>query len=140
MLDGSSALERFIRWVMRDTVYGRVYAATVIAQTGSTVDLLPESSELSAAGLQGVPVMYGAPGIEAVFAPGTKMLLIFQDGRPDRPLAICFDGAAILLKLGGGSSPVARVGDQITLTSAVSAGSPCTGVGIITGGSAKVLA
>ncbi len=140
MLDGSTALERFIRWVMRDTVYSRVYAATVIVQTGSTVDLLPESEELSASGLQGVPVMYGAPGVEAMFPPGTKMLLIFQDGRPDRPLAICFDGAAILLKLGGGSSPVARVGDQISLTSATCPAGACTGVGIITGGSSKVLA
>lgn len=140
MLDGSSALERFIRWVMRDTVYSRVYSATVVAQIGQTVDLLPDSDDLRGSGLQGVPLMYGAPGIEAQFLPGTKVLLIFQDGRPDRPLAICFDGAAILLKLGGGSSPVARVGDTITLTTATAGGTPCTGQGIIVGGSPVVQA
>lgn len=140
MLDGASALERFIRWVMRDSVYSRVYAATVVAQTGSTVDLLPDSDDLRGTGLQGVPVMYGAPGIEAQFPPGTKMLLIFQDGRPDKPLAICFDGAALVLKLGGGSSPVARVGDQIALTAATGPTGPVTGVGIITGGNPQVLA
>lgn len=140
MLDGAGALERFIRWVTRDAIYSRVYSATVVAQVGQTVDLLPDSQELQGGGLQGVPLMYGAPGVEAQFLPGTKVLLLFQDGRPDRPLAICFDGAAILLKLGGGSSPVARVGDTVTLTTATCPAGACTGQGIITGGSAVVQA
>ena len=56
------SLESFIRWVMRDTTYHKHYAATVQAQKGSVVDVLPDDDAIKGTGLQNVPIAWGVPG------------------------------------------------------------------------------
>lgn len=136
MHDGKGALAAFIRWVMRHTVYYRVTLATVTVQAGQTVDLICDDPDLSGLGLQGVPLMYGLPGSTAQIVPGCKVLLLFSGGDPRKPVAVGFDGSAIVTQLGGGTMPVARVGDSIVVT-VTSLGSPA--VGTVIGGSSQVL-
>jgi hypothetical protein len=140
-----SALEAIIRFVMRDTTYHKHYTATVQGPVvGDTVDLLPDDPAIRGAGLSGVPIMYGLPGVSAKVLPGTKMTLFFENGDPQKPRAAMWEGGHIELSFNDGVMPIARVGDQITITSAL-AGSgptalPVTGVGIITGGAPTVKA
>jgi hypothetical protein len=140
-MDGKEALSTLIRYVMRETAYHRISLATVAAPSdGSTVDLMPDDPDIAASGVQGVPVLYGIPGVKAKFLPGAKMLLFFLSGDPKQPRAMCFDGSAAEITMGGGVMGVARVGDQVTLTAATSPAGTVTGVGIITGGSIVVKA
>ena len=132
-------LAAIIRWVMRDVTYHRHYLCTVQAQLGSTVDLLPESDDIKGTGLQGVPIDT-IPGVDATVPPGAQMTLYFDSGDPAKPRAVWVSGSPIELKLAGGSMPVARVGDQITITSATAGPYPVAGVGIITGGAPLVKA
>lgn len=136
MSDARTKLAAFIRWVMRDTVYHRVTLATVAApSSGKTVDLIPEDPTFAGPGLQGVPVVYGMPGVEAQFTPGTKMFLFFANGDPRKPHAIgFFDGTALSISFAGGQLGIARVGDPVTVTDPISG--PLTGM--IIGGSPLV--
>lgn len=129
------ALAGFIRWVMRDTAYHRIFTAVVMAPSGGdTVDLLPDDPSIRGNGLQGVPVSYGIPGAKATFAPGVRMLLFFENGDKTKPRAICFEGAHLTMAFGGGVQALARVGDSVSVPSAglISAApsSPVTGVAI----------
>jgi hypothetical protein len=141
------SLAAFIRWVMRDTAYHRVFTAVVMAPSdGATVDLLPDDPTVAGNGLQGVPVSYGVPGASAKLLPGIRMLLIFEGGDPSKPRAICFDGSPLEVSFGGGQSPVARVGDNVTINPlgliSGGPGSPVTGscIGTIMAGAVGVKA
>lgn len=144
------SLAAFIRWVMRDTAYHKVFTAVVMApSSGDTVDLLPDDPTIAGNGLQGVPVSYGVPGAKAMLTPGMRMLLFFEGGDPSKPHAICFDGSPLEVSFGGGKSPIARVGDNIVISNVSTiiappgpSGGPCTGtaVGTIMAGAVGVKA
>ena len=143
MADARESFRRLVRWIMRDVItYYRVSLATVVVQTGSTVDLTPDDPDLAGLGLQGVPLTWGLPDSTAQLVPGCKVLLFFEQGDPRKPRAVGFDGTALMIQLGGGTKPVARVGDPVAITSAVAnpGGLTVTGTAVIVGGSAKVQA
>lgn len=141
------SLAAFIRWVMRDTAYHRIFTAVVMApSSGDTVDLLPDDPSIRGNGLQGVPISYGLPGAKATFAPGVRMFLFFENGDKTKPRAICFDGSHLTMAFGGGVQALARVGDNVSVPSAGlisgTPGAPVTGVavGTIVSGSPTVTA
>lgn len=140
-MNGRDALEAFIRWVMRDTTYLGTYICTVMGQVGQSLELKPDSDKLAGlSGLSQVPIRHGVPGMSAQVPPGTRVLLAFEDGDPQKPYAALWDGVAIEVSFAGGQQPVARLGDMITLTVATSPVGPVTGVGIISAGNPLVKA
>lgn len=143
------ALAGFIRWVMRDTAYHRIFTAVVMApSSGDTVDLLPDDPSIRGNGLQGVPVSYGIPGAKATFAPGVRMLLLFENGDKTKPRAICFDGDHLTLAFGGGVQALARVGDSISFSGTIvgtsatggAVSGSCSGTGTVISGAPTVTA
>lgn len=154
-MDPKAALTRFIRWVMRDTLYLGQYAATVQRQAADdTLDLLPDDERLRGTGLSGVPIRHGLPGARVRVADGARVLLGFEGGDPRKPYASLWSASTIVsISLGEAPAAAARQGDavEVLIPPAVFTGTinglPATGVvswalpkavGIITAGSAKV--
>lgn len=138
-MDFSKELAKFIRWVMRDTTYLGTYPGTIQLQSGETCDIIPDSPKINGGrGLSGVAIRHGAPGVEIQVAPGSRALLAFDNGDPDKPYVALWEKSTLItLKLAGGTMPIARVGDQV----AVQGVTPGMGVavGTIMAGQPKVL-
>jgi hypothetical protein len=152
-------LSRFIRWVMRDVTYHKLYPSQVQRQDASgLLDLLPDDESIRGTGTSGVQIRHGLPGCTVKVRPGARVLLGFENGDPRRPYAALWEeGDIISVSLGfGGSRPVARIGDTVSVffpptipVSGTLSGAPFSGVltittaapGIIDGsGNPKVLA
>lgn len=119
------SLERLVRWIMRDTLYLCMYSATVVRQAADgTLDLLPDDLRLQSAGLQGVPIRHGLPGVTVEVPAGARVLLGFDSGDPARPYAALWHAGQVTSVQIGGSEPVAlasAVEDQLsTLKDAIS--------------------
>lgn len=110
-----SALARFIRWVLRDLTYHRLYAAKVVLQrSDGTVDLDPEDEPMRGEGLQQVPIAVSVPGT-GVIVGETRCLFGFLNGDPKQPRVVAwpYQRDAAILKMADGGAPVARVGDTV---------------------------
>lgn len=138
-MSAKSKLAKFIRWVMRDTRYLGTYPGLIQRQVGESCDILPDSAKISGGkGLSNVPIRHGTPGVEILVAPGSRALLAFDNGDPDKPYVALWESSTLItLKLAGGTLPIARVGDQVAVTGVT----PGTGaaVGTIIAGQPKVL-
>ncbi len=112
---GSSALERFIRWVCRDARFHGHYPATVeLVHGDGTVDLTADDPELAGTGLTNVTVEAGLPATEAVGAPGARCLVAFAAGDRRRPRVTEWEGGpAQYTRLAGGTAGVAGIGDVV---------------------------
>ena len=95
-----------------------LYGAVVNTDNGDeTCDVTFEDARMPT--MQGIPKTYGLPGLKTNLQPGTKVLVCFQDGDPGKPAIVLYgtggsletDLSATLLKLNGGSLPVARATD-----------------------------
>jgi hypothetical protein len=117
MADARNALERFVRWVMRDTVYHGLYAATVELQhDDGSVDLLPDDDRVMGTGLSRVPIRHGLPGVTVKVVTGSRVLLGFVGADPRRPYASLWEPGTIQsISFHGGTRPIARVGDPVTV-------------------------
>jgi hypothetical protein len=83
-----SALERLIRWVMRDNLFLGLYTAQVVRQAADgTLDLLPDDDRLRAQGRQAIPIRHGLPGVTVEVPAGERVLLGFDAGDPSKPYA-----------------------------------------------------
>lgn len=103
-----SALERLIRWATRDSLYLGQYTSQVVAQAADgTLDLLPDDVRLRAQGLQAVPIIHGLPGVKVKVAPGSRVLLGFENGDPRLPYAALWHEGQVLSVSIGGELPVA---------------------------------
>lgn len=70
--------------------------------------------------LANITLWPGPSGAYAIPAPGTLVLVEFHEGNPGKPSIAGLDpnNVPILTTLGGGSTPIAREGDTITITQA----------------------
>jgi len=112
------SLERFVRWVMRDTRYHRLYAASVELDHGNdTFDVRLDDPEMAGQGFVRVPVAYGLAGSSSRVARG-GCLLGFNGGDPKQPRikAWAFEVGSAVVKLAGGEASVARKGDLIRIS------------------------
>lgn len=156
-MDPRESLEKFVRWVMRDVLYLRNFAATVEGQhDDDTLDLLPDDERVRGTGLSRVPIRHGLPGVRVRVPVGARVLLGFEAGDPTRPFAHLWDPGSIeSLSFDGGEAPIARAGDPVAcywpasvpftatlagnaFVGAMTIGTP--GAGIIQSGAARVKA
>jgi hypothetical protein len=112
-----NAAERLIRWVMRDTAFHKMYACTVQAQSsdGATLDLIPDEAAIGGqGGLQAVQLRHGLPGVVVKVPVGARVMLGFENGDPGKPFAALWEPGQIeSLSFGGGTKPIARIGDAV---------------------------
>jgi hypothetical protein len=151
-----TALERFVRWVMRDVRWLGQYPAEIQSQHDDfTVDLLPDNPALRGNGLSRVNIRHGIPGVQVRVLAGSRCLLGFEGGDPAKPYVSLWDATSVeKLIFNGGTKGIARVGDLVTVywpmmtASGTLSGAPVAltliaaapSVGVIATSSEKVLA
>lgn len=92
----------------------------VVTQSGERLNLQPVRSRAALPDLARVPVRAGVPGVKAIHAPGSAVLVAFLDGDPSRPAVVGFDDPEqpgwmpTLLEIGAAPTlGVARVTDPV---------------------------
>lgn len=108
------SLKRFIRFVMTDTRYMRLYPATVQSQLADgTLEVLPDDPTIRGDGML-VRILTGLPNTTVEVAQGARCLIGFLDGDPSKPYVAEWEGNGLVrLGLDGGARPIARAGDQV---------------------------
>lgn len=72
--------------------YAAPFYGRVVKQSGNTVDVVPDDDRMPPQGLSKVPLRHGAPGLEVTVAPGTSVLIGFENGDPGRARAFLWQG------------------------------------------------
>lgn len=116
-MDPTGALRSFIEWVVRDRIYLRNYEATVERDHGDNhLDLRPDDARVAGTGLSRVPIRHGLPGVSVRVVVGSRVLLGFEGGDPQRPYASCWaPGSIESVSFDGGEAGVARQGDAVAV-------------------------
>jgi hypothetical protein len=140
-----------------------IYRYRVLSMQGDRANLQVVKKAGGNPDLVAVSLFPGIPGLDTILTPGAEVLVQFIEGDRGQPVITHFAGkdgighVPIEIALCGGSAPVARVGDTITVFLPATAafagtvgGSPATGVitfapplstvGIIQSGATKVKA
>jgi hypothetical protein len=94
--------------------YQAAYPSKVVAQNGDgTLELRPDTERMP--NVPRVPIRTFAPGVTLKVAAGARCLLEFEEGDPRRPIATFWDGAGLTEVQLGGSRPIARQADTVTV-------------------------
>lgn len=111
-----SDFKSFVRWVMRDARFHKLYPATVQFQNqDGSVEVLPDDEEIRGTGLRAVP-RPGLPGTDINVAAGARCLVGFAEGDPGKPFIAEWEGNGLAsVRLGHGTRPVARMGDTVKI-------------------------
>jgi hypothetical protein len=96
--------------------YKAMYPAKVVSQSGNQLELLPDDTRIPP--LSNVPMRLGVPGITATVAPGSRVLLGWAAGDPQKPVATLWESSSVTslnisattITLNGGVANVARAG------------------------------
>jgi hypothetical protein len=96
-------LERYVKAVMKDSIYFGKYPSTVASQSADgSLDLVPEDPIVKGTGLSKVKLRHGLPGCEVKVPPGERVLLGFDNGDPTKPYASLWDSGNVLeVSIGG---------------------------------------
>jgi len=94
--------------------YFAYYAARVVSQSGNKLDLTPDDTRIP--GMTSVPMRLGIPGITATVEPGSRVLLGWEGGNPQKPIATAWESSSVTtlnvtagtIVLNGGTQNVAR--------------------------------
>lgn len=131
----STAMAAVLGSVRRLIEYQGLYRAKVVAQNADgTLQLSPEDQRLAGSGLDKVRIRHGLPGYKVKVPSGTYVRVGFDGGDPEKPFAALWDeGDVTEVAFDGGTRPVARVGDSVTLF--FSPGTPVPFTGIYLGNS-----
>lgn len=128
----SDSLAAFIRWVMRDTKYLKLYPGEVQSYAGGVAQAKTDDPEI---GNVNAEVNSGLAGGFVEPSPGTRCLVGFRAKDPSRPYVALWDsvlaegGGAV--RLDDGNRPIARVGDSVELN--FSPGVPTNMEAVLTG-------
>lgn len=95
--------------------YQALYPATVVNMMPSgTVDVVPDDAKIRGTGFQGIPIRHGLPGFTVEVSHGSRGLLGFEAGDPQRPYFSLWQNGTWVdsITFDGGTKDVAREGDQ----------------------------
>jgi hypothetical protein len=95
--------------------YHALYPCTVAAQSGNTLELIPDDERVRGFGLGSVPIKTGAPGYQYTVPANSRVLLGFEAADPKRPYCALWDSATgvTTLTFDGGSEDIARTDDSV---------------------------
>lgn len=89
-----NAIAVIVRALTAKYDYHALYPAKVIAQNGDgTLELKPEDETMP--GVSRVPIRVGIPGVSVTVKPSARVLMGFEAGDPQRPIATLWDTAAV---------------------------------------------
>lgn len=116
-MDAIAALERLVLSFFPERLYLRSWECEVARQAADgTLDLVPDDERIRGAGLQGVPIFHGLPGVTVTVVPGARVLLQFVGGDPSKPFASLWRSGDIEeISFNGGTAPIARQGDPVAV-------------------------
>lgn len=155
MLDIELILKAIVERFTQGARYHRMHACEVLSQSADMLLLDVRPTDPSMPTMQGVPLRIGTPGIRAKIAVGQTVLLGFENGDPKFPYCACFSGMTQCqelfidatvkvsfespsVNLASSATPVARLGDSVSLVVVVS-GVPIPCTGTITGSSQSIV-
>ena len=111
----NSGLVAFARSVFPGFDYHARYPGAVVQQVGQTIDFQPDDPRIP--GMSGIEIDLGVPGVTVTVLPKTRCMVGWKGGDPSMPFVDIWqaggqvtelDIVATLIKLNGGSFPVAR--------------------------------
>ncbi len=115
------AVGAVVRHLTAHLDYFALYPAKLVSQNDDgTLELKPDDSRLP--GLSKVPIRYGIPGVTVKVASGARVLLGFEGGDPQQPVATLWEKGSVTemtvdastdIKVNGGTKAVAREGDSV---------------------------
>lgn len=116
----ADALETIIARVMRRVDYHALYPSRVVAQhADGSLDLVPDSTRVPSC--QRVPVRT-LRGLSVEVSAGARVLLGYEAGDPSAPVALLWEpGDATVVRVNGGDSRVARDGELVVASAALTA-------------------
>jgi len=103
--------------------YYRPFYGRVVAQSGNTVDVVPDDPMMPPGGLPGIPLRHGVPGLAVTVLPGTSVIIAYENGDPSRAYASLWAGSEVGVRL-------LFAADMITLGGAVGAEPPPKGTSL----------
>lgn len=109
------SLESFVRRVLGDYRFERVYPATVERYSSGAVDVIPDDESIRGLGMQKLTVRVGVPSASVSVEPGARCLVAFAEGDQRRPYVCAWEykRASAVVFLDGGDAGVARHGDLV---------------------------
>lgn len=86
---------RLVDGITRRVDWMAWYAAKVVSQNADgTLELAPDEPRVP--GLSKVPIRLGVPGVSVKVAPGSRVLVGFENGDPRRPVASIWEKSTLL--------------------------------------------
>lgn len=116
-------LVKLVQHLLRPTDYHAMYPARVESQNDEgNLDVVPDDSRLP--GMTNVPIRYGIPGVTASVKTGSRVIIQFEGGNPQKPVATVWDASAVEYLIVGAeqtyigeksndAKPIAREGDTV---------------------------
>jgi len=138
-----TAMRRILEQLDPGRPFRGVYEYRIVTQEGERLNLQPVRVSTGMPDLQRVPVRPGIPGARADHAPGSRVLVLFVDATPARPVVVGYEDAdgdgfvPVVLELD--ATTTINLGAGATLAAARLTDPVVCGpfAGAITGGSAK---
>lgn len=117
-MDPITAVRRLVEHLTRDRIYLRNYECVVQRQhEDGSVDLLPDDPVVRGMGLSRVPIWHGLPDVTVKVVVGSRCLLGFTNGDPQKPYAQFWSRGSIEeISFDGGTASVARMGDAVSVS------------------------
>lgn len=107
------ALADFVDAIMSRVDYHALYPAKVVSQSGTLVDVVVDDTRFGS--LTKVPIRTFAPDVVVTVSPNARVLIGFENGKPDQPYASLWQSGAIV------SVAIAGDTDAVALASRVDA-------------------
>jgi hypothetical protein len=109
-----SAFRDLVRRAVPGIDYHAAYPSRVVTQNADgTLELRPDTDRMP--NVPRVPIRTLAPGVTLRVAAGARCLLEFEEGDPRRPIATFWDGGGLTEIQLGGTRPIARQADTVTV-------------------------
>lgn len=88
------ALADFVDAIMSRVDYHALYPAKVVSQSGTLVDVVVDDTRFGS--LTKVPIRTFAPDVVVTVSPNARVLIGFENGKPDQPYASLWQSGAIV--------------------------------------------
>lgn len=101
------ALGDFVDAIMSRVDYHALYPAKVVSQSGTLVDVVVDDTRFGS--LTKVPIRTFAPDVVVTVSPNARVLIGFENGKPDQPYASLWQsGAIVSVAIAGDTDAAAR--------------------------------
>ena len=105
------ALADFVDAIMSRVDYHALYPAKVVSQSGMLVDVVVDDTRFGS--LTKVPIRTFAPDVVVTVSPNARVLIGFENGKPDQPYASLWQSGAIVSVAIAGDTDAASLASKV---------------------------